>query len=301
MPDLVVTLVEGDYFLGFGALANSLLLKGFKGKFIVGVRKEDEWLERFNTDLQRCAPVCQIEPYVVSTDWHLANYKAHLLRDLAADLKPERMTYWDPDVTLLASYGFITNWVDSGVGMVEDGCYASFPSNHPIRCAWSNALRTDGFGLQRSCERFYNSGFVGVSRAHEGFWKDWSACVDIAAKYVDLSKFKPGKREDPFFGTDQDALNMATMITEFPLSTVGPDGMSFSPGGFIMYHAAEDPKPWRKKFILSAIGGKPPSTAERAWLRHSEGPIEVISPRARRRLRAEMRVGSAIGRLLKRA
>ena len=52
-------------------------------------------------------------------------------------------------------------------------------------------------------------------------------------------------------------------ITSPLLPDENSEGMDFRPGGWTMSHALGMEKPWRKKFIRAAFGGRPPSFADR--------------------------------------
>lgn len=71
---------------------------------------------------------------------------------------------------------------------------------------------------------------------------------------------------------DQDALNLAVMAYAEQVSLMGPQAMALGPGRSVMSHAIGGPKPWRKRFLLSALGGNPPRLADWDWVRHSDGP-----------------------------
>lgn len=80
----------------------------------------------------------------------------------------------------------------------------------------------------------------------------------------------------PFNATDQDAMNMAVMYTDFPLSTMGPEAMGFIPSGFTMYHAV-GAKPWRGSLLLRALAGVPPSGATKYFFSQVSSPIRVYT------------------------
>ena len=70
---------------------------------------------------------------------------------------------------------------------------------------------------------------------------------------------------------------MAAMCYENPISEMGPDAMDFVQSGWIaMSHATGSPKPWNKKFLLSAIKGMPPSRAEKAYWAMLTGQSECM-------------------------
>jgi hypothetical protein len=92
------------------------------------------------------------------------------------------------------------------------------------------------------------------------------------------------------------------MVTTDPLSTVGPDGMDFIPGGMIMSHATvPQVKPWRKQLIRSALQGMPPSLTDKLFWQHTQKPIQVYSPSTLRWKQLTLKVGAAIGRFIRRS
>ena len=92
------------------------------------------------------------------------------------------------------------------------------------------------------------------------------------------------------------------MLTHAPISTVGPEGMDFIPGGTIMSHATvPNVKPWRKKLILSALEGSSPTMTDRMYWQHAQTPIKLYSSAMFFWKRFDLRCGSAIGRFISRA
>jgi hypothetical protein len=92
------------------------------------------------------------------------------------------------------------------------------------------------------------------------------------------------------------------MLNNYPLSTVGPDGMDFIPGGTIMSHATvPNIKPWRKKLMLSALLGSAPTITDKLYWKHSGTPIKLYSNAKLIQQNLEILLGSAIGRFIRRA
>jgi hypothetical protein len=105
----------------------------------------------------------------------------------------------------------------------------------------------------------------------------------------------------PYLYGDQTYLNVALMLTDYPLSTVGPDGMDFIPGGTIMSHATvPNVKPWRKKLIISALEGSPPTITDKLYWRYSQTPIQLYSQAKITWQKFEILCGSALGRFIHR-
>ena len=105
----------------------------------------------------------------------------------------------------------------------------------------------------------------------------------------------------PFNKTDQDALNIAVMTAPHPVSIMGAEGMDFRPGGWTMSHAIGAEKPWRKKFVRSALAGRGPTAADRAFWKHASAPLPVYPPSTIQRRRAGLAVAGLVGRFYRRA
>jgi hypothetical protein len=307
--DVVCTLFEGDYHFGVAILINSLLRGGFAGTFRLGYRTHlPPWVcqlenldggETYRIDGQALAIFEKIDTKV-----HFANCKPSFLQQiLDSDPSVERVFYFDPDIVSQASWPFYQRWADLGVALCEEAVNGTMPENHPLRLMWVDFMASKGWQApHRPLSRYYNSGFIGVSRQRKAFLALWHSVLDEAATTdgVNLNAFMPGNREMPFYATDQDALNVAAMYSEEGLSTIGPEGMAFMGGGFTMQHANQGTKPWRKSFLSEAISGKPPLKVDRSFLQHAQGPIVPFSRRdlQQRMLRSEL--ATAIGRFYRR-
>ena len=176
------------------------------------------------------------------------------------------------------------------------------PSDHPIRREWLELTRVAGWGEPaRQQERYYNGGFVGLSVQNRAFLETWLRANELAsASGVDLTRFQTGSRVNTFHFADQDAMNIAAMYAPTPLTTLGPEGMGWIPGGFTMYHSVGGAKPWRKKFLVSALRGIPPSNADKHFLASAFGPIQPYPPNSLKRMRHFARWASFIGRFYRR-
>lgn len=153
-----------------------------------------------------------------------------------------------------------------------------------------------GLGNPRALNHYFNGGMVGISVAHKDFLRLWKSFIEIGqTKGGDISKIIAGSREFPFQVLDQDAMNMAAMYTECPLSTMGPEAMGFVPAGFTMYHAVGS-KPWRGSLLMRALAGIPPSDAFKFFFTQSSSPIRAYSPWHLRCKQFACAVAALIGR-----
>jgi hypothetical protein len=104
-----------------------------------------------------------------------------------------------------------------------------------------------------------------------------------------------------FHKTDQDAMNIAAMACESPLSPMGQDGMDlqYGGGGYVMSHALGAEKPWNKKFVRRLlVRGSAPSRADRLYFRSVNGPIHLYSSAALSYKLLFLRAASFMGRFM---
>jgi hypothetical protein len=98
---------------------------------------------------------------------------------------------------------------------------------------------------------------------------------------------------------DQDLMNAAVMFTQLPLSCIGPDGMDFGGGGYLMSHAVYGIKPWVKNFTLDLFKtGNAPSLADKEFMKNISAPIKIFSSVEERLKRANIKVAAVLGRVM---
>jgi hypothetical protein len=280
---VVCTLCEGDYHLGAAALLNSLVAGGFSGVFVIGWRgAPPPW----HQTLELASPGSRVVQGVrvileeMRTDWVLAHVKPHFMMDILERIVPDAdaICYADPDIVMDAPWSFFESWIGRGVALCEDSCFPTMSRHHYLRLCWSEFARERlGVTTDPTNERGYNSGFVGLQRAEVEFLQTWRKAIDqLDHLGVPLGKLKPGSRLDPFFGTDQDTMNIAAMVHHRHLSTLGPEGMGFSGGMDVMSHAVEPPKPWRRSFVWDLLRtGRPVPRSHRHYWKHASGPVKA--------------------------
>jgi hypothetical protein len=305
---IVCTLFEGDYHFGLAALVNSLVKSGFQGCISAGYRGLlPPWIKQLKPsshdgEYDICSGV-RIKFIFLDTPVHFTNLKPEFMRQLVRE-QPGWKYIWyiDPDITIRGSWSFYVQWVKYGIALCEDVNGRMAP-NHPLRRKWMELAHAAGLKNPAPLDTYYNAGFVGVPAAYSGFLDLWQDVIRIAeSKGLDLTTFKVRgwDRMNPFYGGDQDSMNVAAMHGGYPLSAIGPEGMDFVRGGYTMSHPIGSPKPWRKNMVLSALGGVPPSAADKAFLAHLTYPIR---PYGRLRLglrRVSCRVGALVGRFYRR-
>jgi hypothetical protein len=137
-----------------------------------------------------------------------------------------------------------------------------------------------GFHFQNTTDRYVNSGFVGISRQHQGFLETWQRIEDIMKPRIpDLPAAHNSSRAFPFWRWEQDALNIALSCEDTPVSLLGKEGMDFAgPGfGYCMSHWSGQPKPWNCSYTARAMQGLAPRPRDRQFLHHTRYPVNVYS------------------------
>ncbi len=309
MTTNVCTLFEGHYHYGLGALVNSLYQNGFRGVIWAGYRGE---LPPWAAPLRDCADYqeydvadgCVIRFAPVQVSIHLTNYKPTFMLGLWRRCCPDTtaLAYFDPDITLRCPWAFVEKWVHRGIALCEDVVFSGMSANHPIRLEWTDFLESSEYNVVQDTNKYFNAGFIGVRRDCRDALEVWRNIINLAVgDGADENSLASGLRSDLWTFPDQDALNIMAMVTPHPLSVVGPEGMDFLPSGFIMSHATGTPKPWRKRMLRSALGGTPPSLADKGYWRNSLSPIRLYSSSDYKAHMIDLRLGAAIGRFNKRS
>jgi hypothetical protein len=282
----ICTLFEGDYHLGLAAFVNSLIRAGFSGSVWAGYRGTlPPWLDQLKHlgdqgHEYTVADQVRLIFLPLETDLHLTNYKPqfmlHLLANQARDC--EYLWYFDPDIFLRCNWSFFADWQRYGIALCQEIATNILPENSPRRKKWIEIAASIGLFKPRPLNHYFNGEMVGVSAAQADFLLLWKRLIEHAeALGCDLRVFKPGTPDMPFSSSDQDALNVAAMFTELPLTTMGPEAMGFIHGGFTMFHAV-GPKPWRGSLLRRALSGYPPSGGAKFFFTQVSSPIRVYSP-----------------------
>ncbi|MGE0659220.1 MAG: hypothetical protein AB7O63_06985 [Reyranellaceae bacterium] len=290
MTALACTLVSGTYHIGAAALANSLHRHGYRGVFTVFHRgPRPDWQA---DGAWRAPDLLDLGPLSVrfvadTAQEFVALRKPDCLQALFA-LEPDcqAAAFIDADIVMRAPWQRIEHWLSCGIAVCVDGWMPQTPTDdNPLRVRWRELLGELGRPA-RSVAPYFNSGFVGVQRRHLDFVALWRQATDriVAAAQAPIGHTHTTDRSDPFFIPDQDAMNVALMGVEAPISALGPEGMGFSAFGTHMTHFATHPKPWLARYTRRALAGMAPSIAERQFWDHLRGPIRPM-PDAERRLR----------------
>lgn len=294
------TLFEGHYHLGAGALINSLHAAGFSGLMICGYRgAPPPWAG----DARTLSPDFEVRFVEVKTDLHLTYYKPEFMLHCWDVHCPgaAQLHYFDPDIVVKAPQDVFVRWAANGVALCED-VNGHLPARHPYRLQWVEFLERHGLRPVRSLDVYYNAGYIGVPQSLVGLVYTWSQIVHHARHTIgSLSALKRDRPHTLFHSADQDALNMALMVSHATINAVGPEGMDFRPGGHLLSHAIGGAKPWRGGFVRAALRGHPPGPAQKSFFRFAERPLQLIPAGELARLRLSLHVAALLGRVYRRS
>jgi hypothetical protein len=304
------TLFEGNYHFGVAALANSLIASGYAGTLWVGYRGAlPGWIvdsPSFNpaTGEFQVTPELKLRMLELDTPLHFTYYKPTFMKMVLQELAPEAtiVAYIDPDIVVKCDWPSFAGWfTEDGISLAEDVNW-SFPARHPKRLLWKRFFEPHGAPQRRTLNRYYNAGFIALSREHLEFLNLWHRLCELVVEYNATARhLKAGGSAALFHSTDQDAMNYALTACDAPLNTAGPEAMDFTPGGYYLSHAIGTVKPWHGGHIRQALHGRPPSLASKWYYRFANAPIKVYSDGALAKRQLSLKIAAAIGRLFKRA
>jgi len=314
MSSVVCTLFEGHYHKGVAGLTNSLHYHGFRGEIFAGYRgtlpdwaslsKDNPTIGWNGTKTLTIGEGIQLHFLPVETHFHFSVYKPYFMLALMEGIAKEAngIMYFDPDIVIKCRWSFFEKWITFGVGLVHEIVNHDMAPSHPMRQMWNEIIEQSGRKVTRNLYSYINAGFCGVSRLHLEFVKTWIDIIDVAVKY---HKFDPRVMDiddkTSIFCSDQDGLNITAMCSGSPISEMGPHAMDFIYGGSTMSHANKSPKPWKKKFILSALDGVVPSMQEKEFWVYASSPIPVYSKSKIKSKRISIAFANFIGRFYKRS
>ncbi len=268
-PSGICTLFEGDYHFGLAALLNSLVQAGYAGTIWAGYRGAlPPWLHQ----LQRSAGT--ENEYLVAGKIRLVllaqatsgsiltNYKPDFMLELLAGPAKacDYLWYFDPDIFIRVPWTFFAGWQQCGVAL----CQEIVNNILPEEFALAISVVRDRLIHRAQQSPPAQSVFEWRNGRRGGFSRGLSSSVEAPhpTRGRDGLRFESlyawSSRVMPFHASDQDALNIAAMYSEFPLSILGPQGMGFTRGDVKMYHTVGQ-KPWRGSFLLRALAATPPT------------------------------------------
>ncbi|WP_420458903.1 hypothetical protein [Neolewinella sp.] len=266
---ILTTLAERHYFLGLAALLNSVVAYGTHvDKVIVGYREAlPDWLPPLrpspNGRLFVLPGGLEVELVELTGSLHMVHEKPKWFLHVTEVLAPGASEYYffDSDIVVNSRMDFYGEWVAEGVALCGDVNFV-FHRHHPIRKKWAACARAHGREVVNELDDYYNSGFLGWTQETKQFIHDWNdAFAMLVPLSGDMNQFRVFDRTATVLSTNQDSLNLAAMITEVPISPIGPEAMGFIYGLRLMHHPI-GPKPWTRRFVPEFLNGKPPREAD---------------------------------------
>lgn len=301
--NVIATFAERDHIIGASVLYNSLLKNGFTGKFVIGVRNLEEFPKRIYEKYKELKLMdLDVEFRCIDTDLHFANYKPRFMLDLIDEFSElDKIIYIDPDIVVNCPFSWMSTWADHGPVLCAD-VNSSMPTHHPTRYEWMSKI---GFSAVRSLDAYFNSGFLALSRKDREFAVLWDAlirqygsCDNPVDGKGDIGNWRVGGRWKPFFSPNQDTLNVAAMMWEREIVTLGPDAMGFIDGITLIPHAIGKDKPWRCNYIIKSIKGYRPRRVDKLFWEYSSSPIDFIGNCKCNQKRLELKISSLIARFI---
>jgi hypothetical protein len=300
--EIVVCLFDGDYDLGFAALANSLVRSGFAGLIYAGYRgKMPVWttqLELIEESLFLLSKDVVIKFELVDTPMHLGYFKPYFIKK-AFELfeQTDKVYFFDVDIVVKAPWKLFSNWLNKGVCLCLDSNFHFIHSTHPWRKQWK-ALCAPTITFSNN-DYYFNSGFLGIERSSIDLLERW---IFFTEKYMEIGGdiYRFDKDNFNALKGDQDLLNAALTISpDIELSIIGKEGMGFTYPATLMLHAIGDVKPWRNFFIKTLIrSGNKPCMADKAFFINCQYPIRLFSASAYRLKKFDLFMASFFGRIL---
>lgn len=306
MISAICTLFEGHYHYGVGALVNSLYRYGFRGVVWAGYRGNlPPWASLTETrngfQDYRVAKDFILRFVPLTADHHFTNFKPDFMLRVLCDYCPEAdaIFYFDPDIVIKCRWSFFEEWITYGIALCEDIC-SPVPDSHPLRMAWRRYYKEHGFVDTSHDDIYVNAGFIGMTRECMSFLMKWKNIQELMAPtFGGLSNANISDPTFIFKKTDQDALNISKMFSEYPLSLMGQEAMDIKFGGFTMSHAIGAPKPWKKHMIVKALRRLPPSLPDKEYWKNVRNPVTLYSKLSYLIRKADLKIAAALSRFIK--
>ena len=313
----VCTLFEGNYHLGVAVLVNSLARAGFTGTVRAGFRGPlPPWAGAAKPiDATNWELAVPSGPGVVftqlATGAHFTNFKPELMLGILEHSPAEAVFYFDPDVVVNTTWLYLEEWLSCGIAVCDD-VNSPVAENHPRRVGWRRFFAPLGYKLHHRTSCYANAGVVGVAREHRRWlevWREMQAAASASLGGTDVAGIGGGRSLEGAYGfadcfrqPDQDTLNAALeACPEIPVSFLGKQAMGFDAGRPALPHAIGPRKPWTRRFIREALQGRAPAGVDKCFWECAAGPLHPYTPAQVARQRGRVRLGAALGRLIRRS
>lgn len=295
----ILTLYEGNYHLGVGALINSAIVSGFKGRFFVGYRDAlPPWVGALNRLREEVYLVdsCELVFFRCDPARHLTYHKPFAALKILENYPDlDTVFYADPDVLFLAPWLYFEKWVGSGVALCLDANFPVMGAFHPWRCDWRKMIASAQLTVDNETTSYYNGGFFGAKREDAALLENWAALTTGFEQQggrtdaMDTANFLISVR------SDQELLAAAAM-TFSRISELGHEGMGFNGHCCILSHAIEPKKPWTCNFLREAFSAVPASRASKYFMQYTQAPIQLYTKNQYRMKMANLRLSQLVSR-----
>jgi hypothetical protein len=254
---------------------------------------------------------CELVLLPIATDSHFTNVKPDFMLSLFDEptLGIDYVFYLDPDICAARDWRFFEDWASCGVALCED-INSPIAEHHPRRVGWRRYFSQHGIELVYRSDAYVNGGCVGVSRRDRVFLENWLRLTSHMAGVIGglgVAKIDKGKMftetgfASCFDASDQDALNAAVeMTSNLTYSTLPRSAMGFEPGDLVLPHALGSAKPWRRRYLVDALRGKPPRAADKAFWMYADSPLRHMSKARVHSERGRLAMASALSRFYRR-
>jgi hypothetical protein len=296
----IVTLAEGDFLDGVCVLYNSLVRNGFSSYLIIGYRDLAGFPALSLRSLQQSQQVlwCKLD-----TPLHFANYKPCFMEKIVADYAEcSAITYLDPDIIVNCPCSWFLTWCEGGPAVCADVNWW-MPVQHPTRLKW---VSHTGIRVNHQLDLYFNSGFLSIQKQDFSFLDLWKHIImnygdgdNPLDSKGDIGNWREGGPWLPFFTPDQDALNVALMAWDGPITALGPDVMGFA-GPALLPHAVGSAKPWRVNYLRRAMLGQPPRLVDKLYWAQANHPLQSTSKIVYYFYTISLKVASFVGRFYRR-
>ncbi|CAA6678615.1 MULTISPECIES: hypothetical protein [unclassified Lentimonas] len=304
MMQAILTLYEGNYHLGVGALINSAIGSGFKGKFFVGYRDSlPPWVAGLECSGEENYTVhgCELIFFRCDPARHLTYHKPFAaLNILEVYPDVDAIFYADPDVLFLEQWTYFEKWIRCGVALCLDANFPFVGTSHPWRSEWCEMIDQSDLQVVNDSTDYYNAGFIGLAREDAEILRNWVTLIEHFeqqggdTKEMDTGNFLISVR------SDQELLAAAAM-TFRRVSVVGLEAMGFNGHYCILSHAIESPKPWDCNFMRQACSAIGVSRSAKYYMQHSQYPIPLYHKYEYRLKMASVRINQLITRFYSKA
>src|SRR6187431_2813195 len=171
MPLAVCTLFEGNYHHGVAALCNSLYTNGYRGIVYAGYRGDlPPWSDTAksfdspesnsnHSDIKVFHAADGLDVYFIKLEVgsHLAHHKPEFMLQLLEGLAKNMtgIVYFDPDIVVKCNWTFFNNWMQNGVGIVQEINGNIMPIHHPTRFLWRHVADVAGEKVINPVQYYY--------------------------------------------------------------------------------------------------------------------------------------------------